>query len=106
MITNPGTECLRTEATSVRVLVSRIFPSLGKSTIVPDVTSVREDVVHHAELAVLDVLLDGVAFLTQADFHLGVGATGNLHNHVQHTLVLLGIKRDVVKVGDEITVLL
>ena len=33
---------------------------LGEGTVVPDVSVVREAVVHKAELALLDVLLDGV----------------------------------------------
>ena len=40
---------------------------LGEGTIVPEVALVREAVAHVAELALLDVLLDGIEGLLLAD---------------------------------------
>jgi len=37
-----------------------VLPGLGKGSVVPDVALVREAVGHEAQLALLDVLLDGV----------------------------------------------
>lgn len=40
-----------------------VLSYLGKGTVVPDVTLVREAVADEAELALLDVLLNGVELL-------------------------------------------
>lgn len=44
----------------VRIDMARVFPRLGKGTIVPDVAVVREAIVDVAKLALFDVLLDRV----------------------------------------------
>ena len=70
--------------------------NLRESTVVPDVTVVREAVTDVTETALLDILLDGVERLLLGDFHLGVGPTGNLDDHVEDAIVLVGEQRDVV----------
>jgi hypothetical protein len=77
------------------VLDSRVLPSLGESTVVPDVSVVRETVSNESELALLDILLDGVERLLLGDLHLGVGPSGNLNNHVEDGLGLVGEEGDV-----------
>jgi hypothetical protein len=42
---------------------------------------VGETVSNESELALLDVLLDGVKVLLLGDLHLGVGPSGNLDDH-------------------------
>jgi hypothetical protein len=77
------------------VLNGRVLPSLGESTVVPDVSVVRETVSNESELALLDILLDGVERLLLGDLHLGVGPSGNLNNHVEDGLGLVGEEGDV-----------
>ncbi|ELU40304.1 hypothetical protein AG1IA_05667 [Rhizoctonia solani AG-1 IA] len=50
---------------------------------------VGEAVADKTELALLNVLLDGIERLLLGDFHLGVGPTRNLDNHVQNAIVLV-----------------
>jgi hypothetical protein len=47
------------------------LPYLGESTVVPEVTLVREAVANVAEFALLDVLLDGVEGLLLGDLKYG-----------------------------------
>ena len=47
----------------------------------------REAVAHKTELSTLDVLLDGVEEFLLGDFHLCVGPTGNLDDHVEDGVV-------------------
>ena len=88
------------------VLDVGVFPSLRESTIVPDVPVVREAVSDKPELALLGVLLDGVQSLLLGDFHLGVGPSGNLDNHVQDSLGLISEQGNVVESRDGLAVLL
>jgi hypothetical protein len=77
------------------VLLVGVLPGLGESTVVPDVTVVGETVPHESELSLLDVLLDGVEGFLLGDLHLGVGPSGNLDDHVQDGLGLVGEEGDV-----------
>ena len=77
------------------MLDSRVLPSLGESTVVPDVSVVGETVSDETELALLDVLLDRVERLFLGDLHLGVGPSGNLNDHVEDGLGLVGEEGDV-----------
>lgn len=99
---------------------------LGEGTVVPEISLVGEAVAHEAELTLLDVLLDRVQRLLLADLdamsvsglssgvvrgpsprhrmntdlHLRIGPAGNLDNHVEDGLLLIGIERDVVEGRD------
>jgi len=77
------------------VLDGRVLPSLGESTVVPDVSVVGETVSDETELALLDVLLDRVERLFLGDLHLGVGPSGNLNDHVEDGLGIVGEEGDV-----------
>jgi hypothetical protein len=77
------------------VLLVGVLPGLGESTIVPDVPVVGETVPHESELSLLDVLLDGVEGFLLGNLHLGVGPSGNLDDHVQDGLGLVGEEGDV-----------
>ena len=107
---------------------------LREGAVVPEITLVGEAVTDEAELALLRVLLDGVQGLLLGDLSwtlvhdhgltlvcpraehplgavsthllLGVGPAGDLDNHVQDCLLLIGIQRDVVKRRDGDTILL
>ena len=79
---------------------------LGESTVVPDITMVGEAVADETQATLLDVLFDGVEGLLLADFHLGVGPTRDLDDHVEDAIVLVGEKRDVVEGGQDLTVFL
>lgn len=74
---------------------------LGERAVVPDVTVVGEAVANKAQLVLLDILLDGVERLLLGDLHLGVGPAGDLNDHVEDALVLVGEQRDVVEGGDD-----
>ena len=80
--------------------------NLRESTVVPDVTVVREAVTDVTETALLDILLDGVERLLLGDFHLGVGPTGNLDDHVEDAIGLVGEQRNVVPRRDDLSLLL
>ena len=80
--------------------------NLRESTVVPDVTVVREAVTDVTETALLDILLDGVERLLLRDFHLGVGPTGNLDDHVEDAIGLVGEQRNVVPRRDDLSLLL
>ena len=67
---------------------------------------VGEAVADEAEAALLDVLLDGVEGLLLGDLHLGVGPAGDLDDHVQDAIVLVGEEGDVVPGRDDAPVLL
>ena len=69
---------------------------LRESTVVPDVTMVGEAVANVTQSTFLDILLDGVKWFFFRGLHLGVGPTGNLNDHVEDTVVLVGEKRNVV----------
>lgn len=84
----------------------RIFPSLGESTIVPNVSVVGEAVPDVAQFASLDVLLDGVEGLLFRDLHFGVSPAGDFDDHVEDAMVLVGEEGDVVEGGDDGTILL
>ena len=79
---------------------------LREGTIVPDVAVVGEAVAHVAQATLLDVLFDGVERLLLGDFHLGVGPAGNLDDHVEYAIALIGEERDVVERGDDLAILL
>lgn len=65
---------------------------------------VGEAVAHVAQAALLDVLLDGIERLLLGDFHLGVGPAGDLDDHVEDAIALIGEERDVVERGDDLAV--
>lgn len=79
---------------------------MGKRAVVPDVAVVGEAVADEAQLAALDVLLDGIEGLFFRDLHLRVGPTGDLDDHVQDALGLVGEERDVVEGRDNGAILL
>lgn len=67
---------------------------------------VGEAVADETQAALLGVLLDGVKGFLLGYFHLGVGPTGDLDDHVEDAIVLVGEKRDVVEGGHDSAVLL
>jgi hypothetical protein len=79
---------------------------LGERAVVPDVTVVGEAVADEAQLAALDVLLDGIEGLLLGDLHLRVGPARDLDDHVQDALGLVGEERDVVEGRDDGAILL
>ena len=79
---------------------------LGEGAVVPDVAVVGEAVADVAEAALLDVLLDGVEGLLLGDLHLGVGPAGDLDDHVEDPVVLVGEEGDVVEGRDDLAILL
>ena len=64
-----------------------------------------EAVANETQTALLDVLLDGVERFLLGDLELGVGPAGDLYNHVQDTITLVGKEGDVVEGGDDGSVL-
>ena len=78
---------------------------LREGTIVPDVTVVREAVADETQATLLDVLFDGIECLFLGDLELGVGPAGDLDNHVEDAIALVGKERNVVEGGDDGSVL-
>merc|ERR1711879_1052143 len=91
------------EGISVGVLVRGVLPGLREGTIVPHVALTILD---EAELAVLDVLLDGVEGFLLADLKLGPGVLGDLNNHVEDALLRIDGEGNVVEGRDPLTILL
>ena len=58
---------------------------------------VREAIANIAQATFFDILLDRIEWLLLAYFHLCVGPPGNLDNHVQDTIALIGKERDIVE---------
>lgn len=75
------------------MLLVGILPSLGKATVVPE-----DGPVVVAELALLDVLGDGVGRLLGGNLHLGLGVLGDFSQHVVDSS--LSSEREVVPGGD------
>jgi len=74
-----------------------VFPGLREGTVVPEIALVREAVSHISELALLDILFDGIEGFLLANLHLSVGPARNFNNHIEDRLLLVGIKRDIVE---------
>lgn len=91
---------------SFGVLDVGVLPCLRERTIVPDITVVGETVSDVSELALFNVLLDRVERLFLGDLHLGVGPSGNLDNHVEDSLGLVGKERNVVEGRNDLALLL
>ena len=83
-----------------------VSTDLRESTVIPDVTVVGETVPDIAQLASLDVLLDGVERLLFGDLHLGVGPAGDFYDHVEDALVLISKEGDIVPGRDDRAILL
>lgn len=83
---------------AVGVLVGGILPGLGQHAVVPvDVVRVEPD------LALLGVLLDGVARLISGQLHLGGGLLGDLADKVEEAVA--GVQGDVMPGGHQCAVL-
>ena len=67
---------------------------------------VGKAVTNVSEFSLFDILFDGVEGLVLANLHFGVGPAGDLDDHVQDAIVLIGEERDVVEGGDDGSVLL
>jgi hypothetical protein len=102
---------------------------LGERAIVPEIALVGEAVANEAQLALLDVLLDGIEEILLGDLavdfvlavvcgvmehsvernptamaktylHLAIGPARDLNDHVQDGLLLVCIQRDIVERRD------
>mmetsp|Transcript_16723 Transcript_16723/g.48018 ORF Transcript_16723/g.48018 Transcript_16723/m.48018 type:complete len:323 (-) Transcript_16723:7-975(-) len=80
------------EHLELRVLLVGVLPGLGKAAVVPE-----DGAVVVAEVALLDVLGNGVVGLLGGDLHLGLGHLGDLDDHVVAAVPLEG---DVVPGAD------
>lgn len=69
---------------------------MRKSTIVPNITMMREAVANVTQSTLLDVLLDGVEGLFFADLHFSVSPARNFDDHVEDAVILVSEERDVV----------
>jgi len=85
------------------VSVIGVFPGLREGAIVPNVTVVGEAVTNEAQTTLLDVLFDGIERLLLRDLELGVGPTGDLYNHVEDAIALIGKERNVVEGGNDLS---
>ncbi|KAH3663826.1 hypothetical protein OGAPHI_005229 [Ogataea philodendri] len=85
---------------------SWVLPGLRESTVVVDVTVVRETVSDESQLTLLGVLNDRVELLFLGNLQLGVGPSWNFDNHVQDLLGLISIQWDVMERRDHLAILL
>ena len=83
-----------------------VIAYLREGAVVPDVPVVGEAVADVAQTAALDVLLDGVERLLLGGLHLCVRPAGDLDDHVEDAIVLVGEERDVVEGRDDLAALL
>jgi hypothetical protein len=83
-----------------------VFPSLGESTVVPDVAMVGEAIPDVSQFTLFDILLDRIKRLLFGDLHLGVCPARDLDDHVEDAIVLVCEERDVVEGGDNLAVVL
>ena len=75
--------------------------NLRESTVIPNVAVVGETVANETQTTLLDVLLNGIEGIPFGDLELGVGPTGDLDNHVEDAIALIGKERDVVEGRDD-----
>ena len=73
---------------------------LRESTVVPNISMVREAVANITKPALLDILLDGIEWLLLRDLHLSVGPARNFDDHVEDTVRDISVERDVVERGN------
>ena len=78
---------------------------LREGTVVPNVTVVGETVANETQTTLFNVLFYGVERLVLGDLELGVGPAGDLYDHVEDTIALVGEERDVVEGRDDGSVL-
>jgi hypothetical protein len=83
-----------------------VYTHLGECTVVPDVAVVREAIADETQATFLDVLFDRVEGFFLGKLHLGVGPSGNLHDHVQNAIALVRKKWDVMKRRHDATIVL
>lgn len=83
-----------------------VLPGLWEAAVVPEVSLVWEAVADEAELALLDILLDGVEGLLLGDLKLAIGPSWDLNDHVQDSLLLVGVQWDIVERRDWLSILL
>jgi hypothetical protein len=58
---------------------------------------VREAIANETQSTLLDILFNGIEGFLLANFHLGVGPTRDLDDHVENAVVLVCKERDVVE---------
>ena len=104
---------------------------LRECPVVPEVTFVGEAITDIAKLALLNILFDWVQcivlrYLEESyqhqclgersgcmrlfsrmvtHLHLGISPSWNLHDHVENSLLLIGIQRDIMKWGQRCSIL-
>jgi len=89
---------------SVLVNVLGVLPGLGDATVVPWVSSLGVNIGDVSEVALLDVLLDGVHFFLGCDFHLGIGPAGHFNNHVVDLVLGISERGNVVEGTDDLSI--
>ena len=67
---------------------------------------VGETVANIAQLATLNVLLDGIEGLFLRNLHLRICPAWNFDNHIEDAVIAVSEERDVVERRDDIAVLL
>lgn len=93
-------------ALGVVVNFKRRLPSLREGAIVPNVPVIGEQVLDKTDLALLDVLLDGIHQLFLADLELGVGEARDLTDHVKEALGLVSVQWDIMERANNLTLLI
>ena len=61
---------------------------LRDGTIVPRVAMMWETITDKPQLALLDILFDGIPWLILANFHFGVGMAWDFHHHIYQVPIL------------------
>ena len=66
---------------------------------------VGEAITNETQTTLLDVLLDWIECFLFGDLELRVGPTGDLDNHIEDAIALVGKERNVVERGDNGSIL-
>jgi hypothetical protein len=62
---------------------------------------VRETIADVTQLALLDILFNGIEILLFGNLHLRVSPTRNFNNHIEDAVVLISEEGDVMERGDD-----
>jgi len=81
----------------LRVDLVWVFPSLGESSVVPEIALVWEAVTDETKLALLGVLEDWVELSLLGDLHLSIGPAWDLDDHVKDSVLLIGVQWDIME---------
>ena len=70
---------------------------LGESTVIPNISMMRETIADETKFPLFDILFDRIESFFFGNLHLGVGPSRNFDDHVEDTGILISKERNVVE---------